>query len=230
VTFRDTNERLVAQVRTRMHNGELTERALARHLGISQPHVNNVLRGRRKLSPEVADLILKFFHCSLLDLYADGELRTNLHGRTSPQGHGAGVEVLKRQIGPGKEWSVLPDAKCRYCTATEAGGIPQCMVFVRLAHDTHMPALLCECDIALLDTSISARLADCPAAIFVIQRGRDTLLRWIRGGFRNLYIADEQTLNHPQDWEPLAMREDQRLQFVKGRILWLGAEASLRRA
>lgn len=230
MNFRDTHERLVAQVRTRMRNGEITERALARHLGISQPHVNNVLRGRRKLSPEVADLILNFFHYSLLDLYAECELRTNLHGRVLPGSHGDIVEVLKRPIGPGKEWSVLSDTKCRYRTPCVAGWIPQCMVFVRVVQDSRMPALLCGCDIALLDTSISARVADCPAGIFVVRRGQDTLLRWIRGGFRNLYVADERTLNQPVEWEPLPMHEDQRLQFVKGRVLWLGAEASLRRA
>jgi len=230
VTFHDTHERLVAQVRTRLRNGELTERAFARNLGISQPHVNNVLRGRRKLSPEVADLILNFFHCSLLDLYAEYELRTNLHGRVLPEGHGDIVEVLKRPIGPGKQWSVLADKKCRYRALGVVGGIPQCMVFVRLVEDSRMPALLCGCDIALVDTSTSARLADCPSGIFVVRRSQDTLLRWIRGGFRHLYVADEQTLNQPLEWETLAMREDQRLQFLKGRVLWLGAEASLRRA
>jgi transcriptional regulator with XRE-family HTH domain len=230
VTFRDTHERLVNQVRTRLRNGEVTERALARHLGISQPHVNNVLRGRRKLSPKIADLILNFFHCSLLDLYADGELRANLKERDLPPSRANMVEVLIRPIGPGKEWSVLPDVRSRYRTPCPAPAIPRCLVFVRLAQDNDMPALLCRCDIALLDTSVSARLADFPAGLFVVRRGKDTLLRWIRGGFRNLYIADEQTLNHPQEWEPLPMREDQRLQFIKGRVLWLGDEVSLQRA
>lgn len=81
LTFRDTHNRLVAHLRARIRTGEFTERALARHLGISQPHVNNVLRGRRKLSPEIADDILKFLHCSVLDLYNDRELQASLSAR-----------------------------------------------------------------------------------------------------------------------------------------------------
>lgn len=230
MTFRDTHERLVADIRNRMRNGELTERALARHLGISQPHVNNVLRGRRKLSPKVADLLLNFFHCSLLDLYADGELHTNLLRRIEPDSCADVLRVLKCPVGPGREWTGILDERSRYYSPCVAVGIPQCRVFVRLLPDRMMPAVLCGCDAALLDTSVSARLADCPAGIFVVGRSRDTLLRWIRGGFRNLYVADEQSLNQPQQWEALPMREQQRLDLVKGRILWLGTEASLRRA
>jgi len=229
VTFFDTHERLLAEIRNRLRNGELTERALARHLGISQPHVNNVVRGRRKLSPEIADLILNFLHCSLLDLYAEGELRNNLHDRIIPGNNGEAAKVLKFPIGPGQDWSVVPEIKWQYRLPCMAFGVPQCMIFVRVLQDMRMPALLCGCDMALLDTSISARLADFPSGIFAVRRGKDTLLRWIRGGFRNLYIADEQTLNQPQEWEPLPMREDQRLEFVKGRVLWLGSESSLRR-
>ena len=42
----------------RLSNGELSERRLARLTGISQPHVHNVLKGKRILSPRAADQIL----------------------------------------------------------------------------------------------------------------------------------------------------------------------------
>jgi plasmid maintenance system antidote protein VapI len=229
VTFHDSHQRLIAQVRHRVQNGELTERALARHLGISQPHVNNVLRGRRKLSPEVADLLLKFFNVSLLDLYADAELSTNLHRRAPSATRGDAATVLKNSIGPGKEWAGVTDGRCRYYCPAAGKGIPGCTVFARLSPDDRMMGVFCGCDIALLDTSISGRLADFPAGIFVVQRDGGTLLRWIRGGFRALYVADEHTLNLPLKWEPLPMCENQRLEYVKARILWLGAEATLRR-
>lgn len=229
MTFHDTRQRLVAQVRARLHNGELTERALARYLGISQPHVNNVLQGRRKLSPEVADLMLNFFHCSLLDLYAEFELRTNLHGRAVPDGAGHVADVLKRPVGPGNEWAGAIDGR-RYRTPWTVASAPECLLFARLAPDRRMAASLCGSDIALLDTSISARLVDCPTAIYLVCRRPDTMLRWIRGGFRNLYVVDEGALNRPLEWERLAMRENQRLEYVKGRVLWIGAEQTLCRA
>jgi plasmid maintenance system antidote protein VapI len=53
LTFQDAQQRLLAYVRDRIHNGELTERGFARMIGISQPHVHNVLKGVRNLSIEI---------------------------------------------------------------------------------------------------------------------------------------------------------------------------------
>ena len=41
--------RLVLRLRDMVRNGELTERALARTTGVSQPHIHNVLKGKREL-------------------------------------------------------------------------------------------------------------------------------------------------------------------------------------
>ena len=68
MNYQDAQAKLLARVRNRIHNGELTERGLARQIGISQPHVHNVLKGVRNLSPEIFDSILEHFQMSLLDL------------------------------------------------------------------------------------------------------------------------------------------------------------------
>ena len=51
----------------------LTERGLAGLIGVSQPHMHNILKGIRKLSPVVADRILATLEISLLDLVAQGQ-------------------------------------------------------------------------------------------------------------------------------------------------------------
>jgi transcriptional regulator with XRE-family HTH domain len=65
-------EDLLVRLRTllveRVRNGELTERGLARRIGISQAHMHNVLKGVRILTPEVADLILLEIQMSASDL------------------------------------------------------------------------------------------------------------------------------------------------------------------
>jgi transcriptional regulator with XRE-family HTH domain len=66
--------RLVAHIQQRVQRGELTERGLARHTGISQPHLHNVLKGVRVLSPRMADLLLHHLHITLLDLLDADEL------------------------------------------------------------------------------------------------------------------------------------------------------------
>ena len=69
LTFEDAQLRLLDYIRNRIRNGELTERALARQIGISQPHVHNALKGVRTLSPKILDSILRHFRLSLVDLF-----------------------------------------------------------------------------------------------------------------------------------------------------------------
>jgi plasmid maintenance system antidote protein VapI len=72
--FELLQSRLIAHVQLRVHRGELTERGLARHTGISQPHLHNMLNGRRMLSPQMADILLHYLHITLLDLLNEDEL------------------------------------------------------------------------------------------------------------------------------------------------------------
>ena len=55
-------------VRARLRNGEFTERALARRVGVSQAHLHNVLKGARALTPAQADRICGELGISVLVL------------------------------------------------------------------------------------------------------------------------------------------------------------------
>ena len=68
VTFERLQLNLIQHLRDRVHNGELTERSLARITGISQPHLHNVLKGKRLLSIQKLDRILSYLELDLLDL------------------------------------------------------------------------------------------------------------------------------------------------------------------
>jgi transcriptional regulator with XRE-family HTH domain len=68
MTLGDIQQRFVALLRTRVRNGELTERGLARMVGVSQPHMHNVLNGKRSFSAETTDEIMSRLHMDLLDL------------------------------------------------------------------------------------------------------------------------------------------------------------------
>jgi transcriptional regulator with XRE-family HTH domain len=76
--FQELEGRLLDHLRRRIRNGELTERQLATITGISQPHVHNVLKGKRMLSMELADTILHILHIDLLDLFTPEEKRESL--------------------------------------------------------------------------------------------------------------------------------------------------------
>lgn len=71
--------RLIRLVQNRISNGEFTERGLARALQVSQPHMHNVLKGLRKLSPELADQLLLHFGITVADLFEPGEIEAAAH-------------------------------------------------------------------------------------------------------------------------------------------------------
>src|SRR5260370_31358063 len=93
----------MTNARERIHKGEVSERGSARLIGISQPHAHNVLKGARKLSPEIFDSILKTFKMSLLDLAPVEDLEANLKQR---QGQAPVPEMgfLEARVGPGVPW------------------------------------------------------------------------------------------------------------------------------
>jgi transcriptional regulator with XRE-family HTH domain len=66
--FLELERRFLEHLRFRVRSGELTERRIASLTGISQPHIHNVLRGKRSLSWETADVILHVLRIDLLDL------------------------------------------------------------------------------------------------------------------------------------------------------------------
>lgn len=74
ISFRVLQTRLLKIINERIKNGEVTERGLAKLLGISQPQIHNVLKGARKLSVELADRLLWAFGLTLIDVLQDEEI------------------------------------------------------------------------------------------------------------------------------------------------------------
>jgi hypothetical protein len=77
LTFQILEDRLLTFVNSRVRNGEFTERGLARIVGVSQPQIHNVLKGARKLTSELADLLLTKLNISVHDLLHEAELFAN---------------------------------------------------------------------------------------------------------------------------------------------------------
>jgi transcriptional regulator with XRE-family HTH domain len=72
--FGELHRRFVTHLRQRVSRGEITERGLARTTGVSQPHIHNVLKGKRSFSVEMADAILYHLNLDLVDLIEPDEL------------------------------------------------------------------------------------------------------------------------------------------------------------
>lgn len=74
LTFNDLYVRLLADLKLRIRNGTLTERGLAKKAGISQPHLHNVMKGVRSLTPATADRLMESLGMSVIDLLTPEEL------------------------------------------------------------------------------------------------------------------------------------------------------------
>ena len=68
MAFGELSLGLLALLRRKVSNGEWTERSLALQAGISQPHVHQVLRGTRQISPILADRLMEVARVSVYDL------------------------------------------------------------------------------------------------------------------------------------------------------------------
>lgn len=73
MNFKTLEHRFLDAVRERVRSGDVTERGLARTVGISQPHVHNVLKGKRFFSMEKADQVLAVLDLDILDLIDEEE-------------------------------------------------------------------------------------------------------------------------------------------------------------
>lgn len=227
LSFVILQRRLLEQVRQRLSNGELTERRLARLTGISQPHMHNVLKGVRALTPEVADLLLGGLGLSALDLIAPAEaaalLEAHQHGR---QQTGL-APVLAHPLGPGhpfpsfsevKEWLRLPHA-------VWAGR--RRLALTALAMDPESSVAPGH-DFALLWLDEEARLRILPGRLYVLRWRGAAYLRRLRLEDGALVVQRQQTWLATDGPERIQLADQGLLPSVRAVVLWTGVD--LRRA
>lgn len=222
MTYQAAQLKLLALVRDRIHNGELTERSLARRIGISQPHVHNVLKGVRNLSPEIFDSMLEHFHMSLLDLAPAEDLELSLQRRMMERT--AEVALLSGAIGPGMPWPAGIDRRRRFPLPFPSVAAPAELIMAQVSFDPNMSRTLAGADIALLDVSEQRQRDFAPDGLYVIRRGGEALFRYIRPGSRCYYLVSDTNMNRPAAWEELLLTAAGMEEAVAARVRWLGRE------
>jgi len=219
LTFQDAQAKLLAHVRDRIHNGELTERSLARRIGISQPHVHNVLKGVRNLSPEIFDSLLNFFQMSLLDLAPFDDLESAIARRRATE-RVSEIPFLDARIGPSLPWPAAVNWREAYPFPSLA--VSPELVMARLGPDHSMSRTLVDSDVALLDTSERGRSPVSPEGLYAVSFGGQAVLRHIRRGARTYYLVTDVAMNQPALWQRLSPTE--LAGSMRGRVRWLGRE------
>ena len=211
--FRQLHIRLVANIQARVQNGELSERALARLTGISQPHMHHVLKGSRLLSSEMADQILRRLHIDLADLM------------TAP----ADPVTIPRVTNPPAMHTATASAECRMVGLLNGwigGGHP----FPQKTGTDHYPFLAAV--VERLEAPVAARLAPDSTghAVVLLDRGPRACREPDERGYFALDLGGAGAIgllrrrqgllyfrtNHADSWKPLS--NPQRDAPIRGRV------------
>jgi hypothetical protein len=214
--FSDVRSSLIAVLRARVRNGELTERGLARLVGVSQPHIHNVLKGVRLLSPELGDQILQQLRISLLDLIAREQIEAHFNF-AAPVGGYVYVPLLVGSIGPGWPWPTAVSENDRLPFPPSHVSLVANPIAARLAEDARMSEVFAAGDIALLDRSHHVRTDIDPEGFYVVKSGDGGIIRRIQVSGSSLFVIPEDSRRHPAGWQRFQLQGRQITQYVRAR-------------
>ena len=217
--FQALQLRLIAAVKQRVRTGELTERQLARLTGVSQPHIHNVLKGARILSPEIADRILRHLSLSLVDLMQAGDWPLKMPDTAANEGQYSEIPVLEGRIGPDFPYLDRESTVERQpFLASRVSGVDRPLV-AYLGTDPRMTPDVKEGDLVLLDRSEEGRRSPVPEALYAVRLESRGFVRSVivSGGVLELRGA-------PGVCDFVFLEERNILDIVRARIVWLGRE------
>lgn len=224
VTFALMQRRLLEVLRQRLRNGDFTERGLARSVGLSQPHVHNVLKGARGLSPDVGDLLIAGLDLSLIELLGADELGEALMAKQMRRQGTHSVPVLVGRIGPDDPFPSLRTVGEWVVTRGPELSSLRRPAFARLGADPAISPEWIKHGYALLDFDEASRAEPGMPAWYV--------LRWRGAGYvrqvclrdRTLVVLGQQTLEGRDGPESMAVEDGTLLQVVRGRLVWVGPD------
>ena len=219
LSFDDLAQRLVRDVAKLIHSGTVTERRLAGMVGVSQPHLHNVLSGARTLTPTVADRIMSRLHWSLLDLVETAEARAVIDLRQASLAHGR--EIPHYDLGVGRELSfpgqVIGEMVVPNIWLARAGDA----IAVSAGEDPEMEGVVEAGDVLLVDRSPNVRSQIHDDALYVVRCERESLARWVRFSARGLYLVPASRWLEPLRWTLAVTPASRRAETVEGKIIAL---------
>jgi hypothetical protein len=215
VYIEELYRRLIELARQRVSAGEWTERGLARHCGISQPHMHNVLKNIRALSTGSADRLMHALDLTVPELLwrYSNEVEAGVRA----------VPVIRNRIGPGTDAVFSMFRGYAPFPVRLVEGLVQ-PVAARLAPDLVLPRLLAANDLALLDQNARVRQAPAGKNCWVVADSSGLRIRYVRLGEGKVYLANEATLADSRSWQSIPLAGRDILDIVRARIVWIGRE------
>ncbi len=219
--FIELQEALLAHVRRKVRNGEMTERALAKQVGVSQPHMHNVLKTHRSITPQLSDRMLHILRLTVLDLMEESHVKEHLKKIVPGTDHYSHVPVLEGLLGPDHPWPsrLKPNDSLPVPTSTLRSIAHP--VIVKFAADSRMSPTFGSGDTALLNQSRRARTEIDSEAYYVVRRGYSGMVRKARLSGRHLFLIAEDCLASPGGWEKIDLHSWTLEHIIRAKVIFL---------
>lgn len=195
--------------------GEISERALARRAGLSQPHLHNVLKGVRAPSPAAADQLLRALNVSVPQLLWLGANIAASEVREVP--------LLRNPIGPGSDASFSEFRGYLPFSAPLLAGLDDA-VAAHLSADLALPSELRTGDLVLLDRNAARRILPEPGSCWVVADGAGLRVRYVRRNGSELEMGATSGRSGLRVWRTVSLHGRDILEIVRARIVWVGRE------
>lgn len=213
--FDDLYKRLIEISLERVRSGEISERRLARLSETSQPHLHNVLKNLRSLSPGSADRLMRALNIAVEDLLwrRPGDIQAEV----------LPVPVLRQRLGPGTEASLEISTGYYPLPSSLVKGVVH-PILATLSPDLLLPRPLSPGDLALLDQNPATRANPPDDGYWVVKEPAGLRVRYLKRLEPGIFIADEDTLHDPRQWKPVSAMAGNILEVVRARIVWISRQ------
>ena len=211
----DLYGRLLDTARQKVRSGAVTERGLARLCGLSQPHMHNVLKSIRSMSPEAADRLMH-----ALDLNVSALIFQSFTGNETEI---TLVPVIRNRIGPGigAVFTVfrgfMPFSTARLTPLVDP-------VVAQLAPDLMLPKVLAPNDYVLLDQNPEVRERVTSPGCWVIAENGAVRVRYVKLMGNDVCVANTATLRDAARWHPIPLKGRNILEIVRARVVSISRE------
>ena len=211
----------------RVASGSLTVRRLARQIGVSQPHMHNIMKGKRSLTIELADRLLQFQHLSVLDLAKASELGEALKLAADNTASVRHVPILPGVLGPAHPFPEL-DA-CADWVALPPHSVAHAVVpaFVELGSDAYLEREFPGASFALIDTFAEGQACVDQRRWYALRWSGGGWIRRLRVGQGRLFVLGQEGLRPSLGPDAIDLTDSKIEEHVRGLVVWMGGDPRL---
>jgi transcriptional regulator with XRE-family HTH domain len=222
IALGDLCNRLLHDLRVGVSSGSLTVRRLAREIGVSQPHMQNIMSGKRSLTIQMADRLLQHQQRSVLALASATELGEALRLATTNSLTIRYIPVLPGRLGPSDPFPELKgESGWRHLPPHAVAHVVR-PVFAELGSDAELAREFPGATFALLDLSSQVRSRISQHSWYAIQWSGGGWIRRLRLEQGRLQILGQEGLRPMLGPARIELGSSGVEEHVRALVIWMG--------